>query len=193
MLVAIIKNLPYRKQIILTKRSTKKLTLIIGIVIILVLIVASQFLLKNDNRGLNIKLTPNPFSDKSTLTVIPTKNCSQLSLEECVESLDCDPEYTGPSCPVCLDIGKYKGCKQSSDKRAGKDTCERTEGYWNVNEIHHCQCPESKGKYNRGSNGNLGCLTNEELCIKTNGTYKENCLCPTGFHWEWNFGCYKSD
>lgn len=174
-------------------KSIKKLGLILGVIAVFLLILSSQFLLRSNNSGLNIKPTQNPFSDKSTPIVIPTKTCSQLSLEECAKSLDCDPEYTGSSCPACLDIGGYKGCKQSSDKRARQDTCEKTEGYWNANETQHCQCPESKGKYNRGSNGNLGCLTNEELCIQTNGTYKENCLCQAGFHWEWNLGCYKSD
>lgn len=190
--IAIIRNLFYRKQIILIKPPTKILSLFLGTTILL-LIVASVNLFNSDKRSFNVKPRLNSFSGNYTLTIIPTKNCSQLSMEECVKSLDCDPEYTGPSCPACLDIGKYKDCKQSSDKIARKDTCERTGGYWNANETHHCQCPESKGKYNRGSDGNLGCLTNEELCIQTSGIYKESCLCPTGFHWEWNFGCYKSD
>lgn len=187
--IAIIRNLFYRKQIILIKPPTKILSIFLGTTILL-LIVASVNLFNSDKRNFNVKPRLNSFSGNYTSTIIPTKNCSQLLMEECVKSLDCDPEYTGPSCPVCLDIGKYKGCKQSSDKISRKDTCERTGGYWNANETHHCQCPESKGKYNRV---NLGCLTNEELCTQTNGTYKENCLCQAGFHWEWNFGCYKSD
>lgn len=174
-------------------QSIKKLGLILGIIATFLLILFFAVLLRSDNRSFNSKPIPNPFFDKSIPAVTPANNCSQLSMEDCVKSLDCDPEYTGPSCPVCLDIGKYKGCKQSSDKKSRKDTCEKTGGYWNADETHHCQCSESKGKYNRGSYGNLGCLTNEELCIQTNGTYKDTCLCQVGFHWEWNFGCYKSD
>lgn len=121
-----------------------------------------------------------------------TKSCTQLSERECIASLSCEPEYTGPSCPMCLDIGTYKGCRQSEEKMVRKTTCENTGGSWSSEEVHHCQCPETAGKYSRGSAGNLGCLTNEELCKETGGVFESSCSCPTGYYWEWTFGCYEA-
>lgn len=119
--------------------------------------------------------------------------CHVLSESKCIKNLNCDPQYETPTgCPICLMI-TYKGCYYNPQKKTIKTICENTGGYWQPEENPNCHCPGNAGKYTRGSNGNLGCLNDEELCLQTQGSYSKNgCQCPLDYHWEWAFGCYKT-